>query len=193
MKYDIGKPFAFVVIAGLLSACVLVSEKTLIPTVVIIPTETPELVPTFPPTQTLVLLPTDTVDPTQFFITTEIDQPATNEEIMSILFSLWLDHLKSTEVSPYWRIEAYSIKDIFELSLDLVCAQKLGASFLLQVEVDVKTTDPLLCTTECQHSAWVAGGGNILDDFHITKPFSGAVFKSGNKYILRVITAVPPC
>lgn len=172
MKNSIRKFLALVLI-GLLTACVPALEIT--------------------PTARLLLIPTGTTDPNAFSISAEINQRTSNEEIMNILFSQWLDHLRSKKISPYWRVEAYDIEDISESALDRPCGQKLGALFLLEVLVYIKTTDPIFCPAECEHSAWTAGGGNPIDAFSQTKPFSGAVFKSGNIYTLNVITAIPPC
>jgi hypothetical protein len=204
MKCDIRRPIALIVVLSLLSACVPVSEKTpsLTPQLeTIAPTETLELVPTYtatvptlPPTATVMWIPTETPDPNAFSVTTEIDDPgASHEKIITLLFSRWLDHLMSEKVSPYFRIDSYQIKTVFEASFDQPCAQKSGALFQLEVLVDMTTTSTLACTGYSNCSAWAAGGGDIIEPDHITKPFSGAVYKTGNLYTLNVITAAPPC
>ena len=69
---------------------------------------------TLTPTGAVALFPTETSDPNAFSITAEIDQSASNEEIINILFSRWLDHLMSKKVSAYWRIDDYKIEKIYE-------------------------------------------------------------------------------
>lgn len=137
------------------------------------------------------LLFTPTPDPNAFSIVARIEQEYSQEEIAKILFSKWLDHYLSKNISPVMRLDEYVINQV-AIPSDQKCAKKLGATFVAEANITLKTTLPLLSTTY-EHSDWVAGGGNIEDANHITELFSSVVSKSGNIYTLTVIMQVPMC
>ncbi len=138
------------------------------------------------------LIPTP--DPNTLWIAAEIKQEASQQEIAKILFTKWLDHFLSEKISPEMRLDEYKINSI-TISDNQICIEKLGAYFISEAEIIVKTTLPVLPTTSQANSHWMTAGGGIIaeDTEHITRIFNGAVFKVGNIYTLRVITAIPIC
>lgn len=136
---------------------------------------------------------TATPDPNLFTISVKIDKEYSQEEIAKTLYTEWLNHFVSENVSSEMRLDGYVINKI-NIPLDQRCAKKLGGTFIAEVEVTVRTMLPLASTTGDERSHWfVAGDGNIIDSYHILRLFSSVVYQSGNNYTLLVITQIPMC
>jgi hypothetical protein len=131
-------------------------------------------------------------DPNRFEITTEIDEEFSQQKVAHVLFRKWLDHFLDERISPEYRIIEYKI-DSIAIPANQQCAKQLGAVFTAETVSTIKTFIPLASHTSYEHSSWATGSGNILDDNHITKLFTGAIFQDGNIFSLRVITSVPMC
>ena len=170
-----------VLLASIVAGCTVASPKN-----------TPSPAPAT--SETLVSIPpTEIPDPTDFLVTAEIDPSLSHNEIARILFSRWLDRLESKEIRVAWRLDAYEIGNIDD-HIFQHCAQNPGAVFFVEAMVIMKPTNPLLCgNTECDRSSWVAGAGDIVDAYHINKPISGGIFRSGHIYTLQVTFDLPPC
>jgi len=150
-----------------------------------------------PPSPALTELPqpliTKTLDPNQFTVSTEIDKNYSQEEIAEILFSKWLDHFLSENIGPEMRINEYTI-DKIDIPVDQKCASRLGGLFIAEAQVTAETFLPLISTTDGKHSGWfIAGGGNIINDYHQRRTFTSVIYQSGDTYTLSVITRVPMC
>ena len=142
------------------------------------------------PTQALF---TATPDPNLFTISVEITQGYSQEEIAKTLYTKWLDHFLSENVGSEMRLDEYVVNKI-NIPLDQSCAKKLGGAFIAEAEVTAKTMLPLASTTGDERSHWfVAGGGNIIDSYHLLRLFSGVIYQLGNNYTLLVITQIPMC
>jgi hypothetical protein len=163
------------------------SESTTFPTLPW-PTPTPTYDPNNIPPEFLF---TATPDPNAFTITANLEPGPSEEDIARILFSKWLEHYSSEKISLTTRIDDFSIQKIF-IPMDQKCAEKLGAEFIANANIRLKTTYPLLSNND-QHSDWVVGSGNIVDQYHIDKPFDAAIFREGNKFTIQVIMQVPMC
>ena len=162
--------------------------ETLSPTLTLAPQ-----LPILTQTELLPPVPQATYDPYAYEVSLEIKEGASNETIAKALVSRWLDHLTSEEVDAEFRLQSYEITQAYNPSYLAPCAERLGALFVLDVGAEIETTDPMVCMTECEHSAWAAGGGTIVDAYHEKTAFHSAVFKSGDIYTLKVINADPPC
>jgi len=196
----------FIVLALAMSGCAPAmqnpaSSPTAVPTGIaasmLISTPTSRIVPS--PTATFdpndippELLFTPTPDPNAVSISAEIEQEYSQEEIARILFTKWLDHFLGENISPVKRLDEYTIDEI-RIPSDQKCAQKSGGIFVANVLIVMKTTLPLMSTIRTEHSDWGAGGGNSIDSYHQTKPFSGVIYQSGNNYTLEVIMQSPMC
>lgn len=142
------------------------------------------------PTQSLF---TATPDSNLFTTSAEIAHGNSHEKIAKILYTKWLDHFLGENISSEMRLDEYVINKI-NIPLDQGCAKKLGGAFITEVEVTAKTTLPLASTTGDERSHWfVAGGGNIIDSYHLLRLFSGVIYQSENNYTLLVITQIPMC
>jgi hypothetical protein len=166
-------------------------------------TETPQSLYTATPAQPATLLPpltetpqlfyTATPDPNMFTISAVIDGEHSQEEIAKTLYTAWLDHFLSENISPEMRLDEYAIKTI-SIPLEQKCAKELGGVFVAEADVTAKTFFPIYSSTENERSNWfVAGGGNILDASHLSRLFSGVISRSENNYTLLVITRIPMC
>lgn len=159
------------------------------PTSRIFPTQTATFDPNDVPPE---LLFTPTPDPNAFTVSEEITQEHSHEEIARILFSKWLDHFLSENISPVKRLDEYKIDQI-RIPFDQKCARKSGGIFVAEANITMKTTLPLASSTSNEHSDWTVGGGNFIDSYHQAKLFSGVIYQSGNNYTLEVIMQVPMC
>jgi hypothetical protein len=152
---------------------------------------TPVLSVTSDATQFLV---TPTADPNLFTISAIIDQSYSQEEIANLLFSKWMDHFLSDNISPEMRLSEYTINSI-SIPVSQYCATRLGALFMAEAEIRAKPILPLRRRTNDNTSHWMVAGGGILaeDDTHLTRVFNAAIFQVKNMYTLNVITQVPLC
>jgi hypothetical protein len=139
----------------------------------------------------LELLFTSTPDPDALTASAELSQDLSQEEIARALFGKWLEHYQGKNMSPFTRIDEFSIVEI-SIPLNQKCAQKLESEFVANAVVVLKTTMSLL-SNNFPNSDWVAGSGNIMDQYHISKPFSAAIYREGNKYKIKVFPDVPMC
>jgi hypothetical protein len=137
------------------------------------------------------LLFTSTPDPDALTASAELSQDLSQEEIARALFGKWLEHYQGKNMSPSTRIDEYSIVEI-SIPSNQKCAEKLEAEFVANAVIVLKTTMPLL-SNNFLSSDWIAGSGNIMDQYHISKPFSAAIYREGNKYKIKVIPDAPMC
>ena len=153
---------------------------------------TPDLSTTSDTTQFLVT-PT-TADPNLMTISTIIDQSYSQEEIANLLFSKWMDHFLTDNISPEMRLSEYTINSI-SIPVNQYCATRLGALFMAETEITAKPILPLRPRTNDNTSQWMVAGGGIVaeDDTHLTRVFNTAIFQVKNMYTLNVITQVPLC
>jgi len=134
---------------------------------------------------------TATPDPKQDTIVVKIVGNYSQEEITRILYAKWLDHFLDKSISEAFRLEEYAINGI-DLPADQKCAKVPGGLFFALADATLKTTLPIV-SHDFKRSAWSGGSGNLVDDYRITKPFSGVVYKDGDTYTLKVIFQSPPC
>lgn len=148
---------------------------------------------TFLPAQTSQAAITEMPDPNQFAISVEVDQSYSQKEIAEVLYTKWLDHFRNDEIRPEIRLNAYSIDKIV-IPVDQKCADKLGGSFVAEVQVTFQTFLPQTSTKDEKRSEFfTAGGGNIIDAYSQSRTFNGIVFKSDNIFTLNIITQIPMC
>ncbi len=152
------------------------------------------LLPQASPTALPVLIqPTATPDPNQLTISVEIVKEYSQEEIAKILYTAWLDHFVSENVSPEMRLDEYVINKI-NIPLNQRCAKELGGTFIAEAEVTAKPFLPLVSTASYERSDWGGGAGIISESAsHITRLFDAVVSQLGNTYTLVVVTQVPMC
>ena len=144
-------------------------------------------------TQTAQPIITEMPDPNRFTISVEIDQNYSQEEIAEILYTKWLDHFRSDDISPEIRLNEYTIDEI-EIPVEQKCARKLGGSFVAEAQVTFQTFLPLASTKDEKRSEFfAAGGGNSIDAYTQSRTFRGVVFQSEDNYTLNVITQIPMC
>ena len=157
------------------------------------PTRT-ALPPTFDPNDTPPeLLFTPTPDPNAFSIAAKIEQEYSQEEIARILFSKWLDHYLSENISLEMRLSEYEINSV-TIPDDQDCAPKLGALFIANAEVTAKTVMPALAPAGQYSSNWMASIGSASENgTHRVLLFKSAISKLKNEYILEVIMQAPMC
>ena len=137
---------------------------------------------------------TPTPDPNISTINAEIEQNYSQEKIAKILFSKWLDYLLSEEVSSEMRLDEYVINKI-NIPFNQRCAKVLGGTFIAEAEVTAKTFLPLASTMSSNYprSGWAAGGGNIIDSYHMLRSFNGVIYQSGKIYTLLIVGQIPMC
>ena len=176
--------FAFVLIVLMIFTSGCVQPKPVSQT-------TPDLSATSDTTQFLV---TPTADPNLFTISAIIDQIYSQEKIANLLFSKWMDHFLSDNISPEMRLSEYTINSI-SIPVSQYCAIRLGALFIAEAEIRAQPILPLRPRTNDNTSQWMVAGGGILaeDDTHLTRVFNAAIFQVKNMYTLNLITQVPLC
>mgnify|MGYP001158827852 CR=1 FL=1 len=134
---------------------------------------------------------TPTPDPNAFTISAKIEPGLSQEDIARILFSKWLNHFKNEKISLVMRLDEFVIDQV-TIPSDQKCAEKLGGALVVDAHVTLKTSLPLHANNY-EHSDWVSGSGNIIDDHHITKPLSAIVYQDNNNYTLLVVMQIPMC
>ena len=140
------------------------------------------------------LLSTPTPDPNAFSIVVKIEQEYSQEEIAKILFSKWLDHYLSSDVSLEMRLSEYKINKI-TIPDDQSCSRKLGALFIAEAEVTAKTVMPSQAPIGQYSSRWMVSAGGLVseNETHRTILFKSAISKLKNEYSLAVIMQAPMC
>lgn len=119
---------------------------------------------------------TATPDPNYHSIGVIIEGNLSEEEIAKILFSKWLEHFMGENISLTDRLEGYAIEQI-EIFLNPRCTINFGGvyPFAAKAHAILKTTLPLYSTSFAT-TTWASGGGNIVDEYTITKIFNGLIY-----------------
>jgi hypothetical protein len=140
------------------------------------------------------LLFSPTSDPNSLSITVKIDQQYSREEIARILFSRWLEHYLSNEVSLEMRLSDYKINKI-TIPDDQHCANKLGALFMAEAEVTATTAMPAQAPIGQYSSRWMVSAGGYVSESETQRTilFKSAISKLGDEYTLTVIMQAPMC
>jgi hypothetical protein len=140
------------------------------------------------------LLFTPTPDSEAFSIATEIKQEYSQEEITRILFSKWLDHYLSSDVSLEMRLSEYRI-DKINIPNDQHCSSKLGALFIAEAEVTAQTAMLSQAPIGQYSSRWMVSAGGLVSESRTSRTilFKSAISKLRNEYTLTVIMQAPLC
>jgi hypothetical protein len=140
------------------------------------------------------MLFTETPDPYAFTITANLEPGLSKEEITRILFSKWLDHYLSRDVSLEMRLSEYKINKV-TIPNNQYCASKLGALFMAEAEVTATTAIQAQAPIGQYSSRWMVSAGGYVSESKTQRTilFRSAISKRQHEYVLKVIMQNPTC
>ena len=105
------------------------------------------------------------------------------EEIIRVLFTVWLAHFQAADIPEEYRIEKFAIVSIDDVEISSFGADKSPVGFTCMVTFLVLPSQPV---TSNPAGWWVAGSGAINEHGWISKQFDARVDQSGDFYKISV-------